>query len=238
MKRTGFTLIELLVVIAIIAILSAILFPVFAKAREKARQTSCLSNLKQLSLAMVQYLQDNEETLPGTAGYVCGPGSGGWIMTHSSALTVGPPANPADVKDGALYPYVRSEQVYVCPSDPDKDTKKLSYSLNVFLAQPNSFGCLGLSYTTLDAPASTIMFVDEFTTLNDGEFHPVYDRPTVAHIGLANFAYSDGHAKSLHIAVNGSGTPLTYNSQEIRDSFCPYQGYQDTSQCNLTRSTY
>ena len=62
--RRGFTLIELLVVIAIIAILAAILFPVFAKAREKARQSSCLSNVKQLGLAMMQYAQDYDERLP------------------------------------------------------------------------------------------------------------------------------------------------------------------------------
>ncbi len=67
--RKGFTLIELLVVIAIIAILSAILFPVFSKAREKARQTSCLSNQRQIGLAAQMYCQDNSETLPGTSPY-------------------------------------------------------------------------------------------------------------------------------------------------------------------------
>ena len=73
--RKGFTLIELLVVIAIIAILAAILFPVFAKAREKARQTSCLSNVKQIALGMLMYAQDYDERL--CAGYVYG--IGGWI---------------------------------------------------------------------------------------------------------------------------------------------------------------
>jgi prepilin-type N-terminal cleavage/methylation domain-containing protein len=66
MTRRGFTLIELLVVIAIIAILAAILFPVFAKAREKARQASCLSNLKQIGVALMSYLQDYDERLPAT----------------------------------------------------------------------------------------------------------------------------------------------------------------------------
>jgi len=91
MKRNGFTLIELLVVIAIIAILAAILFPVFAKAREKARQTTCASNLKQLALAVIQYTQDYDETppcgmtLPVVAGngyYYFGVGWGGQIYPY------------------------------------------------------------------------------------------------------------------------------------------------------------
>ena len=68
-RRTGFTLIELLVVIAIIAILAAILFPVFAQAREKARQTSCLSNAKQLGLGISMYVQDYDETMPFACGW-------------------------------------------------------------------------------------------------------------------------------------------------------------------------
>ena len=91
--RRGFTLIELLVVIAIIAILAAILFPVFAKAREKARQSSCLSNVKQLSLAIMQYAQDYDERLPM---YADGRYSYNW--------------------DVAIAPYVKNTQVFNCPS--------------------------------------------------------------------------------------------------------------------------
>src|SRR5579862_176895 len=79
--RTGFTLIELLVVIAIISILAAILFPVFAKAREKARQISCLSNMRQLGLAIYQYTEDYDELLPGDTDGNGGQNViGGWMF--------------------------------------------------------------------------------------------------------------------------------------------------------------
>src|SRR5579872_1765147 len=97
-RNKGFTLIELLVVIAIIAILAAILFPVFAKVREKARQTSCLSNEKQLGLGFVQYVQDNDETYPLDGAYSGTDLGQGW--------------------GGQIYPYVKSTGVYHCPDDP------------------------------------------------------------------------------------------------------------------------
>ncbi len=101
-KRSGFTLIELLVVIAIIAILAAILFPVFAKAREKARQTSCLSQTKQLGLGFIQYYQDYDEKLPAgtqndlTKAYLDKPGLG-W--------------------GGQIYNQIKSVGIYKCPDD-------------------------------------------------------------------------------------------------------------------------
>jgi prepilin-type N-terminal cleavage/methylation domain-containing protein/prepilin-type processing-associated H-X9-DG protein len=97
MRRRGFTLIELLVVIAIIAILAAILFPVFAQARDKARQSACLSNMKQLALGVMLYTQDYDETLP--KGYHALPNGGSfpWPL--------------------AVAPYVKNTAIYRCPSD-------------------------------------------------------------------------------------------------------------------------
>jgi prepilin-type N-terminal cleavage/methylation domain-containing protein/prepilin-type processing-associated H-X9-DG protein len=111
--RRGFTLIELLVVIAIIAILAAILFPVFAKAREKARLTSCLSNMKQVGLASMMYAQDYDETL-ARHGLMTGTQQG-WCCVPNFA-------DPAQINSGndawivLLVPYVKNAAVWQCPS--------------------------------------------------------------------------------------------------------------------------
>jgi prepilin-type N-terminal cleavage/methylation domain-containing protein/prepilin-type processing-associated H-X9-DG protein len=118
MKQRGFTLIELLVVIAIIAILAAILFPVFAQAREKARATGCTSNLKQIGTALMMYGQDYDDQMP-TGGY-------GAVRNWE----VNPDATPKMKLDGGLYgwtfyrnwmtalePYTKSMQIWYCPSD-------------------------------------------------------------------------------------------------------------------------
>jgi prepilin-type N-terminal cleavage/methylation domain-containing protein/prepilin-type processing-associated H-X9-DG protein len=144
--RKGFTLIELLVVIAIIAILAAILFPVFAQAREKARAIACLSNTKQIGLGIVQYSQDNDEFLvSGTNGY--GAGSG-WA--------------------GQLYPYVKSTAVFRCPDDSTPIAQGVaasSYALNNNFAYGTTYAsCTGPhgAYTLaqLNAPASTVMLFE------------------------------------------------------------------------------
>ncbi len=106
MRRRGFTLIELLVVIAIIAILAAILFPVFARARERARQTSCLSNLRQIGLAVHMYAQDYRGLVPLANQYPAEPDG------SDCPYRQGPPGI-VDV----LNPYTRNKQLFRCPSD-------------------------------------------------------------------------------------------------------------------------
>jgi prepilin-type N-terminal cleavage/methylation domain-containing protein/prepilin-type processing-associated H-X9-DG protein len=111
--RRAFTLIELLVVIAIIAILAAILFPVFAQAREKARQASCLSNVKQIGLAVMMYAQDYDEVLPQTGWQ--GPCTNPTSLAAGDAWWSGVHAFPT-----ATAPYIKNWNIYQCPSDPDK----------------------------------------------------------------------------------------------------------------------
>src|SRR5579872_7213947 len=125
----AFTLIELLVVIAIIALLAAILFPVFAQARESARKISCLSNQKQLDLAFQLYVQDYDDTLPNTTDGDAGAGRlGGWLYFRQY------PANGVskafDVTQGSLYPYVKNAQVFICSSDSQGHTSGDSYAAN------------------------------------------------------------------------------------------------------------
>jgi prepilin-type N-terminal cleavage/methylation domain-containing protein/prepilin-type processing-associated H-X9-DG protein len=131
-KRRGFTLIELLVVIAIIAILAAILFPVFAQAREKARAITCVSNEKQVGLAAIMYVEDNDETWPYGINY------GAWVDQ-----------NWADV----LQPYEKTYNCYICPDDSDRVTGSgtalgvglgISYSANDFIGGgTGAGGCWG-----------------------------------------------------------------------------------------------
>lgn len=129
----GFTLIELLVVIAVIAILAAILFPVFAQARDKARQAVCLSNLRQIGSALAMYLQDHDERLPTTCGtgrawtwtqmkdVLTGPCAQVGITAQTPRNTyLGPEQTPPFYIQEALHPYVRNAQFWFCPS-VDKD---------------------------------------------------------------------------------------------------------------------
>ena len=130
--QKGFTLIELLVVIAIIAILAAILFPVFAQAREKARGISCVSNMKQIGLGLSMYTQDNDETLPAAFAAVQAINGGG--------INVIP-------YDQQILPYIKNDQVFTCPSDPlvhDSGGNGAYWDGNYFLKKRNrSYGYVG-----------------------------------------------------------------------------------------------
>jgi len=122
--RRAFTLIELLVVIAIIAILAAILFPVFAQAREMARKTSCLSNFKQANLGVLMYVQDYDETIPPVdTGSINGPG---WGF-----------GRPDYVWPELVQSYIKNWQVFRCPSDPHANDRELSVDPNGNPEMPN-----------------------------------------------------------------------------------------------------
>ena len=141
-SRAGFTLIELLVVIAIIAILAAILFPVFQKVRENARRTACLSNEKQLGLAFTQYTQDYDENLP-TGGVYNGNNyqGSGWA--------------------GPLFPFLKSTAVFTCPDDPTQATSTqtpISYAYNQALVRSTvGTGNIAPALSTFNAPARTVL---------------------------------------------------------------------------------
>ena len=185
MRRRGFTLIELLVVIAIIAILAAILFPVFAKAREKARQSSCLSNCKQMVLGILSYAQDYDERFP----------------THCRA---GLPAGVGDDYSWAtqIMPYVKNDQLFLCPSASWNNRARLcgGYAYNLSsTAAGAQVGCDWASLGDFAYPSSTVIIGDSdgtkwFGMLNSDTAVQHVTSPG-RHNDGANFAMVDGHCK-------------------------------------------
>lgn len=182
MQRTGFTLIELLVVIAIIAILAAILFPVFARARENARRASCQSNLKQIGLGIAMYTQDYDERMPGSSAN-----------------------NAADSSHSLSYyvqPYIKNTQVFKCPSD--STTKTYSYGYNyVYLSLTGLAGAI--SSAQIQTPAETVEMVDNYgATAQDYVYSPRYWRSNGGASQLGNSpsttnAYQHGDVNDLHL---------------------------------------
>jgi len=201
--RRGFTLIELLVVIAIIAILAAILFPVFARAREKARQTSCLSNVKQLSLSVVMYAGDYDEIMPRYADRDCAGGRKNWF----------------DV----LEPYMKNTQILVCPS---ANTIPVGIGVNyshVHTCAGPSGGpyYTGRSLAELQVPAETMSLCDSAPGYlvycrvcypnGPRASDPTNRVPLTRHNEGANVGFCDGHAKwrkaSELLGLPAAGTP-------------------------------
>jgi prepilin-type N-terminal cleavage/methylation domain-containing protein len=195
--RRGFTLIELLVVIAIIAILAAILFPVFAQAREQARKTSCLSNCKQIGLATMQYIQDYDERFMAQS-------SDGYPLNNSGIAG----ALGFNYKDEIL-PYTKNEQIWICPTNIPNGTlntvpPNVGYHMNGNVMIP-----AGLSLAAVVAPASL------FIMRESGKgyvFNRAYLRPIpglcddvvayetnpanyMPHFKGYNLPFADGHAK-------------------------------------------
>jgi len=242
--RSAFTLIELLVVIAIIAILAAILFPVFAQAREKARQAACLSNTRQLALGVMQYAQDYDETLP-VAG-VNAQLRGRW--------------------QGQIYPYVKNADVFTCPNAASNrwvppaagqlgTNDRGGYGWNFALfadgtGQPNTNVAPGFALGSIAKPAETIIIGDTGFDSNTGSttvgwvmlaadprktnansfnqpgLYPQFRHHTQATKsvtgglalpieGRANFCFLDGHSKSLSTA-QAMQSATTENGNALR----------------------
>ncbi len=207
-RPSAFTLIELLVVIAIIAILAAILFPVFARARENARRSSCQSNLKQIGLGFVQYIQDYDERFPNVTG-----GTG----------NTGDPYGWAD----AIQPYLKSTQIYQCPSEttPPPATSTTPGTSTGYTDYYANYNVLGKSQAQMNTVALTVMGGDgsgatngtaryvcngnackndgsdpgglpAAITTGTGTFATI-DGGAQRHLETANFLFADGHVKSL-----------------------------------------
>jgi prepilin-type N-terminal cleavage/methylation domain-containing protein/prepilin-type processing-associated H-X9-DG protein len=209
----AFTLIELLVVIAIISILAAILFPVFARARENARRASCMSNLKQIGLGVLMYTQDYDENYP---------------ITFTST--------PSAVWYTMLFPYVKSTQLFRCPSDSNTTTAKNSSvagqgSFVVSYAYNYKYGVSGTptSLSAIASPSTAVIMSDggaqvdadgrvsassSLTTkaagarfLADSGHYSTqvkaapgssdYVGPAIRHLDTVNVLFADGHAKAL-----------------------------------------
>lgn len=196
-----FTLIELLVVVAVIAVLAALLFPVFAAVREKSRQASCLSNVRQVGVAALMYAQDFDETLP-------------LYQYNSLVYWVGArdmPGAKLDKTRGIVYPYVRSGEINRCPSYTGGDNLGgTGYGINRRLMFTAGFAPDPAALSDLSAPSSTILFGDagipNFPVRGMvGEtvsIEPPSDwlpSPTIdfRHNQTACFAFADGHAKAV-----------------------------------------
>ncbi len=197
-RSKGFTLIELLVVIAIIGILAAILFPVFAQAKESAKKANCISNLRQMSLAYIMYSNDYDEAIPGERSWSNSRGATYWYAFMDGDTF------DEDPKRGYLYPYMKNQAIIDCPTGKDLPliTGITPYSYGFNSDIPTS----GKTYSDLEKPDETFMLADtgrlinpdgliwrnSLLSTNYGYTATYHGR----HNGLAVIAWLDGHAKA------------------------------------------
>ncbi len=221
--RRGFTLIELLVVIAIIALLAAILFPVFARARENARKSSCLNNIKQLGVGVQQYTQDYDETLPSsTDGNPDGINViGGWVFYSAFG---GNGTGVFDVTKGSLYPYVKGTQVYVCPSDTFGKRSGNSYAINACMVSGTRTAGIRpgrplANFNDQRSVSQWMLFGEENAggSTDDG-YLSTGNTWTPRHLQGTNLAFLDGHVKFV-LVENGQTRPI--NFQYAGGTACP-----------------
>ena len=230
-RKFGFTLIELLVVIAIIAILAAILFPVFARARENARRASCQSNLKQIGLGLLQYSQDYDEMLVRAWFGGNGPSNATTVYKWMDAIT----------------PYVKSEQIFNCPSHSFKapggdyklrnGTNYGSYAINSSYWGDNDYeqspaGELNTKLSSI-GDNSGCVWIGESSAHFEFAWENKADQPAVAvdpsglryvdylverHLNTIPLLYCDGHVKSLKldslVKKNAAGAYPTFTIQD------------------------
>jgi len=217
-KAKGFTLIELLVVIAIIAILAAILFPVFAQAREKARQSTCLSNCKQIGLAIQMYIDDNDEGFPLMWCNASAPGP--WTSDipankyYTTNWYFGGPIKWWTWMD-TIYPYLKNRNILECPSKKGDAGYAMNCQLVPLLEQQNVTSTRTLS--SIKKPADTVFTCDALivnkTAAADGVVTDIslyisgpvivnatagqYDKhdQVAKHNGGLNYTFTDGHAR-------------------------------------------
>ena len=220
MKRTAFTLIELLVVIAIIAILAAILFPVFAQAREKARAISCLSNGRQIGTALMLYLQDYDEKYPQEH-----PGTGNPVADDNNAqLEAIDYGSPFD----KILPYVAGKdsskvQLFLCPSDPDPHGKAITDSNGNCIsngAPPpgplvsyiiNAYYLFGATLAQIDTPAQSIYVVERRSSGNPStDFCDVHYHPWLGETEIPNGDTDTVNPTSIAAKRHSSGSNYVY----------------------------
>ena len=218
-RLRAFTLIELLVVIAIIAILAAILFPVFAQAKAAAKKTQCLAQVKQIGLASAMYAGDYDDTLAPKGWGAYNPDTG-IVESHAwwggSTLDFNAGFLQTDRPDfGLFYPYSKNRAINDCPTAAS-DFGSASTSITGYGVNPNVLVSTGptVSATAMDAPADTILMADNAKTIVSGggvvaarsETVDTPSKPQGAagngrvmarHSGKANVAWTDGHAKSF-----------------------------------------